>query len=236
MMELVKDFRRKFALLICPELKADLSAKAAIAITNPEPIQRAVPKEKIVERTQRETLIYLAEEMAAHLGVTHYAISMRALGKGDFFKNMIEKGYDCRTRTASKLLSWFSDNWPEELEWPSEIPRPGVKAASEVFAANVLTSSDDVWRPALIADGRLHWIAPVTGTEGEDHLRKVSAAYVHANQTVPDAILRALSQATPQSAAEETLHACRAPHATAPNGEQATHYSQAFPSARAGDH
>ncbi|MCT4576850.1 hypothetical protein [Donghicola sp.] len=236
MMELVRDFRRKFALLICPELKADVSEEAAIADTNLEPIPHTVPKEMSSGRTQRETLIYLAEEMAAYLGVTHYAISMRALGKGDFFKNMIEKGYDCRTRTASKLMSWFSDNWPEELEWPSDIPRPGVEATSEVFAANVLTPSDGVWHPALIVDGRLHWIAPVTGTEGEDHLRKVSAAYVHANQTVPDAILRALSQATPQSAAEEIPHACRAPHVTAQNGDQATHHSQAFPSARAGDH
>jgi hypothetical protein len=130
MMGLVKDFRWKFALLICPELKADVSEEAAIADTNLEPIPHTVPKEMSSGRTQRETLIYLAEEMAAHLGVTHYAISMRALGKGDFFKNMIEKGYDCRTRTASKLMSWFSDNWPEELEWPSDIPRPGVETAS----------------------------------------------------------------------------------------------------------
>lgn len=73
---------------------------------------------------QRDILITLAEEMAAHLGVSHYAISMRALGKGDFFKNMKEKGWDCRTRTASRLMSWFSDNWPEDLDWPSGIQRP----------------------------------------------------------------------------------------------------------------
>lgn len=47
---------------------------------------------------QRRILINLAETLATHLGVTHFAISMRALGKGDFFKNMIEKGADCRPR------------------------------------------------------------------------------------------------------------------------------------------
>ncbi len=75
--------------------------------------------------TQRQHLISLAEALAAHQGVTHYAISMRALGKGDFFKKMIELGYDCRTRTAERLMQWFSDNWPDqELAWPRDIPRP----------------------------------------------------------------------------------------------------------------
>lgn len=73
---------------------------------------------------QRNALIKLAEALAAHQGVTHFAISMRAMGKGDFFKNMIERGYDCRTRTAAKLMQWFSDNWPSDLSWPRDIPRP----------------------------------------------------------------------------------------------------------------
>ena len=73
---------------------------------------------------QRHALITLAEALAAHLGVTHFAISMRALGKGDFFKNMIEKGADCRTQTAARLLAWFDANWPEDLQWPTDIPRP----------------------------------------------------------------------------------------------------------------
>lgn len=78
--------------------------------------------------TQPEALIKLAEGLAAHQGVTHYAISMRALGKGDFFKKLIELGHDCRTRTAVKLFQWFSDNWPADLEWPADIARPAPTA------------------------------------------------------------------------------------------------------------
>lgn len=73
--------------------------------------------------TQRSSLITLAETMAAHHGVTHYAISMRALGKGDFFKKLMAGG-DCRTATAARVLSWFDQSWPEDLEWPRDIPRP----------------------------------------------------------------------------------------------------------------
>ena len=73
---------------------------------------------------QRHALITLADTLAAHQGVTHFAISMRAMGKGDFFKNMKERGADCRTQTAAKLLKWFDSAWPNDLEWPREVPRP----------------------------------------------------------------------------------------------------------------
>jgi len=73
---------------------------------------------------QRHALITLSQTLASHRNVTHFAISMRALGKGDFFKRLID-GSDCRTATAARVLSWFSDNWPDqELEWPQHIPRP----------------------------------------------------------------------------------------------------------------
>lgn len=72
---------------------------------------------------QRTALIELAELLAAHQDVTHFAISMRALGKGDFFKNLKE-GRDCRTATAERLVAWFSTNWPADLEWSRHIPRP----------------------------------------------------------------------------------------------------------------
>lgn len=72
---------------------------------------------------QRQALITLAEALAAHESVTHFAISMRALGKGDFFKKLIDGG-DCRTKTAKKLMNFFDQSWPADLEWPADIPRP----------------------------------------------------------------------------------------------------------------
>jgi hypothetical protein len=72
---------------------------------------------------QKQALITLAETLAAHQGVTHFAISMRALGKGDFFKKLMAGG-DCRTATAARVLSWFDQNWAPDLEWPRDISRP----------------------------------------------------------------------------------------------------------------
>ncbi|SUZ33322.1 hypothetical protein ROE7235_03091 [Roseibaca ekhonensis] len=74
------------------------------------------------------SLITLAETLAAHQGVTHFAISYRALKKGDFFKKLMAGG-DCRTATALRVATWFTENWPDDLDWPSDVPRP--KAAPE---------------------------------------------------------------------------------------------------------
>ncbi len=73
---------------------------------------------------QKHALITLVDTLAAHQGVTHYAISMRALGKGDFFKKLREPGAGCHIRTADRLMHWFSDNWPNDLAWPRDIQRP----------------------------------------------------------------------------------------------------------------
>ncbi|KAF0174084.1 MAG: hypothetical protein FD162_1319 [Rhodobacteraceae bacterium] len=75
----------------------------------------------------KHPLVTLSEALAAHQGVTHFAISMRAKGKGDFFKRLMRPGADCRTKTAAEVVDWFSENWPGDLEWPREIPRPRKK-------------------------------------------------------------------------------------------------------------
>ena len=70
-----------------------------------------------------DTLIKLVETYAAHAGVTHWAVSMRIFGKGDFFAKLM-KGADCTTRTEKRAAAWFSDHWPDDLEWPKGIDRP----------------------------------------------------------------------------------------------------------------
>lgn len=74
---------------------------------------------------QRTQLLLLADTLATHLGVTHFAVSMRALGKGDFFLKLRRPQGGCHLRTAERLMTWFDLHWPDDdLAWPSDIPRP----------------------------------------------------------------------------------------------------------------
>lgn len=76
---------------------------------------------------QKHALLALADSLAAHQGVTHFAISMRILGKGDFFKNLRRPKAGCHINTADRLMRWFDENWPADLAWPADIPRPPPK-------------------------------------------------------------------------------------------------------------
>lgn len=75
----------------------------------------------------KSQLLDLAERLEQHDGVTHWAISMRLLGKGDFFSNLRKPGRDLRMGTYERLLAAFSSCWPEDLEWPADVPRPSIK-------------------------------------------------------------------------------------------------------------
>lgn len=70
-----------------------------------------------------EHLITLAEEMAAHRGLSLSTISTYAAGDGKFFRKL-KDGSGCTVARAARVFGWFSENWPADLEWPRQIPRP----------------------------------------------------------------------------------------------------------------
>jgi len=44
------------------------------------------------------------------------------------FPDRIESGKTFTIRTYDTVMRWFSDHWPEGVEWPADIPRPQVHA------------------------------------------------------------------------------------------------------------
>jgi len=75
----------------------------------------------------RKNLLRLAELLSNDGNVTHWAISMRLFGKGDFFRNL-QRGSNPRSDTYEKALGLFSRAWPQDLEWPRDIPRPAPES------------------------------------------------------------------------------------------------------------
>lgn len=79
--------------------------------------------------TYLATLATLAGVLAKHQGVTHSAISMRIFGKGDFFQKFFAgKRKSLSVDTWFKAMLWFHENWPIDLEWPSDITRPSASS------------------------------------------------------------------------------------------------------------
>ena len=60
-------------------------------------------------------------------------IAQIAAGNPSFFSR-IRSGGSCTIRLYLRTLRWFSDNWPEHLEWPPDVPRPEPTSAKEEAA------------------------------------------------------------------------------------------------------
>lgn len=68
-------------------------------------------------------IMLLCEIYAGHKGLSLSTVSTYAAAAGDFYARL-KRGRDLTTRRAARVTQWFSDHWPEDLEWPSDIPRP----------------------------------------------------------------------------------------------------------------
>jgi hypothetical protein len=77
-----------------------------------------------------ETIRTLADLYAGHTGLTLSTVATYAIQNSRFF-DRLEQGGSCTFKTAGRMVNWFSDNWPADLEWPRGIARP---AATQVAA------------------------------------------------------------------------------------------------------
>lgn len=69
-------------------------------------------------------LVRLGLALAADRGRTLSTISTYAAGDGKFLPKLQAGDVGCTPRRADRVIQWFSDNWPEDLEWAGQMPRP----------------------------------------------------------------------------------------------------------------
>ena len=80
--------------------------------------------------TEEANLLTLAAEMSSHTGWSESTLGNKALKRGAFFQEL-RGGRSTTIRTYYRLLHWFSDNWPIDLEWPEGISRPEQESTHE---------------------------------------------------------------------------------------------------------
>lgn len=72
-------------------------------------------------------IIHLIDVMAEATARSPHTLARYAAGSGDFYARL-KVGHDITTRRAARVVQWFSDQWPSDLEWPLDVPRPVPKA------------------------------------------------------------------------------------------------------------
>lgn len=77
-----------------------------------------------------ESIMTLCEVYAAERKLTLSTVSTYAAAAGDFYARL-KRGHDLTTRRAARVAQWFSDNWPDGVDWPGDIPRPASSGAGD---------------------------------------------------------------------------------------------------------
>ncbi len=72
-------------------------------------------------------VVRVAQRFAGARGIELSTLAHKAVRNGEFFKRL--KTGRVTVRTVHRVVQWLSDNWPEGLEWPADIPRPEPPAA-----------------------------------------------------------------------------------------------------------
>ena len=69
------------------------------------------------------SILQIARIYAVAVNRKPSTVSLRAFGSGDIIKRL-EDGRGITLQRAGRAMQWFSDNWPDNAIWPSDIHRP----------------------------------------------------------------------------------------------------------------
>lgn len=76
-----------------------------------------------------DELLRVAEAYAAASNRTLAGVSGDVLGRGGKLRE-VAQGRDISVRRAESAIQWFSDHWPEDVEWPKDARRPPPREAT----------------------------------------------------------------------------------------------------------
>ena len=101
-----------------------------------------------------ESILRLSRQYATETGLSLSSVSTYATGSGDIFSRL-DRGHDITTRRATRIVQWFSDNWPIDLHWPTDIPRPDPAPDSPYALGLAKNLGLDLNQAALPSDNPL---------------------------------------------------------------------------------
>lgn len=82
----------------------------------------------VMETELKQHLLSLSAAYAAATGMKPTAIWIAVLNDRAF-PSRLKSDKTITLRTYDRAVQWFSDNWPADLDWPSEVQRPAPSLA-----------------------------------------------------------------------------------------------------------
>ena len=135
---MLNNFRKRLSSIIYPEGAKSSTATGSVAVAL---IEEEASKRNAIRDAFKKTrfctcdkatdpLVMFREKQIAQL-FESYCLRTKKTYKtiGIYIANN-SRLYDtakngaCTIRTYNKATQWFSDNWPNDLAWPADIPRP----------------------------------------------------------------------------------------------------------------
>jgi hypothetical protein len=79
-----------------------------------------------METELRSNLMACASAYAKSREVSLATLGRLAAGDWRFFDRLDDEGKTFTARKYDEVISWFSERWPDGVDWPSEVVRPAV--------------------------------------------------------------------------------------------------------------
>lgn len=81
----------------------------------------------IADMSGIERLLTVARRYAENEEIPLSTVSSRVFNDGKKFRTL-EEGAGITVGRLEDAMRWFSERWPEDCDWPSDVPRPSCEA------------------------------------------------------------------------------------------------------------
>lgn len=78
----------------------------------------------MIEQELKSNLRRCAEAYATARGIGVPTVGRLAAGDWRFFDRVEDDEKTFTARKYDEVMGWFSKNWPDQSEWPSDVTRP----------------------------------------------------------------------------------------------------------------
>ncbi len=69
-------------------------------------------------------MLALVGRYTAETGRAESTTGRLTVGDGRFFRRVRDGHTSFTVATYDRVVTWFSENWPEDAPWPDDVPRP----------------------------------------------------------------------------------------------------------------